>query len=143
MKIVSTVARYFLGLIFTVFGLNGFLNFIPAQPMPPLAGQFLGALMQSHYMTVVFAIELVAGVLLLATRYIPLALTLIAPVIVNIVLFHAFIAPSGLPVAAVVVLLWALVAYRVRNSFAGLFQQNAGEARRAIERDSLLPATSN
>ena len=75
MKIASTIARYLLGLIFVVFGLNGFLNFIPPQPMPPLAIQFFGALVQSHYAIVIFAVQLAGGLLLLATsRYVPLAL---------------------------------------------------------------------
>ena len=121
MKIVSTIARFLLGLTFTVFGLNGFLNFIPATPIPPLAVQFAGALVQSHYMTVVFVLELAGGLLLLANRYVPLALTILAPIIVNIVLFHLFMAPAGLPLAFVVVLLWMVLAYNVRSAFSGLF----------------------
>jgi len=85
MKIVSIIARVLLGLLFLVFGLNGFLSFIPMGPMPVgLAGQFTAALFESHYMSVVFTIELAAGVLLLFNRYVALALTLLAPVIVNI-----------------------------------------------------------
>jgi putative oxidoreductase len=124
MKIVSVIARVLLGLVFLVFGLNGFLNFIPMGPMPTgLAGQFTGALMESHFMTVVFATELAGGVLLLLNRYVPLALTLLAPVIVNIVLFHIFMAPSGLPLAMVVTALWMLTAHQVRSVFAGLLDQ--------------------
>ncbi len=124
MKTVSTIARYLLGLIFTVFGLNGFLNFIPASPVPPLAAQFVGALIQSHYMTVVFVLELACGLLLLANRYVPLALTTLAPVIVNIVLVHVFLAPAGLPLAAVVVLLWSVAIYPVRYVFSAIFEQS-------------------
>lgn len=120
MKIATTVAQYLLGLGFTVMGLNGFLHFIPVAPVPPLAGQFAGALAQSHYMDVVFAIQLAGGLLLLGTRYVPLALTLLGPVIVNIDLFHIFMAPAGLVAAAVVTLLWAVVAYRVREAFLPL-----------------------
>ena len=105
MKIVSTIARFLLGLIFAVFGLNGFLNFIPPTPIPPLALQYVVALVQSHYMTVVFVLELACGLLLLANRYLPLALALLAPVIVNIVLFHLFLSPAGLPLAFFVSLL--------------------------------------
>ena len=126
MKIASTIARYLLGVVFTVFGLNGFLQFIPAQPMPPLAMQFFGALAQSHYAYVVFAIQVAAGVLFLATRYVPLALTIIAPVIVNIVLFHLFLDPSGLPIALIVLVLWIVVAARVWPAFAGILQPNVG-----------------
>ncbi len=122
MRIAANIARYLLGLIFTVFGLNGFLHFIPMGPMPPLAGQFFGVLLQSHIMTAVFLTEILAGVLLLATRYVPLAIALLAPVLVNIVLFHVFLAPTGLPLAAFVSLLWIVVAYRVRPAFSGLFE---------------------
>jgi putative oxidoreductase len=125
MRIVSTVARYLLGIIFTVVGLNGFLHFIPAGPVPALAAQFVGALIQSHYMTVVFVIQLVGGLLLLANRYVALALTILGPVIVNIVLVHIFMAPAGLPLALFVTLLWILAAYRVRFVFAGIFQAAA------------------
>ncbi len=126
MKIVFPIARVLLGLVFTVFGLNGFLNFIPAEPLPTgPASQYIGALSQSHYMTVVFALQLIAGILLLLNRYVPLALTVLAPVIVNIVLFHASMAPSGLPLAAVTVILWLIVAYQFRHIFGGLLQHHA------------------
>jgi putative oxidoreductase len=124
MKIVSLTARVLLGLVFLVFGLNGFLNFFPMGPMPAgLAGQFTAALFESHYMIVVFTLELAGGVLLLFNRYVPLALTLLAPVIINIVLFHVFMAPSGLPLAMVVSILWILTAHKFRSVFAGLFNQ--------------------
>ncbi len=122
MKTASTVARYLLGLIFFVFGLNGFLHFIPSPPPPGIAGQFIGALFVSHILVVVFLLELIPAILLLANRYVPLALVLLGPVIVNIVLFHAFMAPSGLPLAAIVVVLWLLTAASVKSAFSGLFQ---------------------
>src|SRR5580658_6571699 len=97
MKIVTLIARVLLGLTFVVFGLNGFLNFIPQQPLPAgPALQFILALAATHYVHVVFAIQLIAGILFLVNRFVPLALTLIAPVIVNILLFHGFMAPSGI-----------------------------------------------
>jgi uncharacterized membrane protein YphA (DoxX/SURF4 family) len=100
MKTVSSVARILLGIVFTVFGANGFLHFIPIGPPPAgLAGQYLGALEMSHYLAVVFALELVAGILLLVNRYVPLALTTLAAIIANILLFHIFMAPAGLPPA--------------------------------------------
>ncbi|MEP7365988.1 MAG: hypothetical protein ABI972_22250 [Acidobacteriota bacterium] len=126
MNTVSTVSRIVLGLLFTVFGLNGFLNFLPMPPLPEgLATQFLGALMDSHFMTVVFAIELVAGVLLLANRYVPLALAMLSPVIVNIVLFHALMEPNGAAPAILASVLWLLTIRRVWPAFAGLFEQRA------------------
>ena len=123
MKIASLIARYLLGLIFVVFGANGFLHFIPMPPPPGVAGQFMGALFVSHVLVVIFLLQLAGGILLLAGRYVPLALVLLGPVIVNIVLFHAFMAPSGLPLATVVVLLWLLVAWSVRSAFEGIFLQ--------------------
>lgn len=123
MKTVSLVASILLGLMFTVFGLNGFLHFIPTGPMPTgTAGQFVGALLASHYVVVVSGIQLGTGVLLLVNRFVPLALTLLGPVIVNIVLFHILMAPSGLGMAAVVTVLWFLAAYRVRPVFLALLQ---------------------
>ena len=87
MKIVTLIARLLLGLIFVVFGLNGFLNFLSMGPMPTgLAGQFIGALSLSHYFWVVAALQVVGGALLLVNRFVPLALVLLGPVIVNIIL---------------------------------------------------------
>jgi peptidoglycan biosynthesis protein MviN/MurJ (putative lipid II flippase) len=120
----SLIARILLGLIFSVFGLNGFLHFIPQGPMPGgPASQYIAALTESHYVIFVFLCELFGGILLLINRYVPLALTVLAPVIVNIVLFHAFMAPSGLPLAIVVVILWLLTAHQHRGLFAGLLAQ--------------------
>ena len=124
---IATVVRVLLGLVFTVFGLNGFLNFIPRTPLPPLAGQFVGALVESHYMTPIFVLQLASGLLLLAGRYVPLALAVLAPIIVNIILFHVCMAPSGMPLALLVAGLWMVLAYRERSAFAGLFRQSSAE----------------
>jgi hypothetical protein len=125
MKIASTVARYLLGLLFTVFGLNGFLQFIPATPMPPLAGQFFAVLTASHYMVPIFLLELASGLLFLANRYVPLALTLIAPVIVNILIFHVLMNPSGIVPGAIATVCWLIVFYSVRPAFAGIFRRSS------------------
>ena len=125
MKTASTIARYLSGVIFLVFGLNGFLHFIPLPPPSGVAGQFMGALFVSHYLTLIFALQVIGGVLLLANRYVPLALAILAPVIVNILSFHALMAPSGLPLALFVTVLWALVFVHVRAAFAGFFQARA------------------
>ncbi len=122
MRIVSAIARYLAGAIFLVFGLNGFLHFIPLPPPSGVAGQFMGALYVSHFLWVIFAFQVIPGVLLLVNRYVPLALAVLAPVIVNILCFHALMAPSGLPLAIVVAVLWVLVFIEVRSAFAGLFQ---------------------
>jgi len=95
MRSVSAIARYLAGVIFLVFGLNGFLNFIPLPPPGGIAGQFMGALYASHYLMVIFAFQVIAAVLLLVNRYVPLAVAMLAPVIVNILCFHALMAPAG------------------------------------------------
>ena len=122
MRAISAIARYLAGVVFLVFGLNGFLNFIPMRPPAGIAGQFMGALYASHYLWLIFALQLGAGVLLLANRYVPLALAMLAPVIVNILSFHVLMAPSGLPLALFVAVLWTLIFVDVRSAFAGLFQ---------------------
>jgi putative oxidoreductase len=126
MKIVALIARILLGLVFFVFGLNGFLHFIPTPPMPSgMAGQFAGILMQSHYMQIVSALQVAGGLLLLINRYVPLGLTLLGPVVVNILLFHMLMEPKGLPMAIVVVILWGVVALRHKQYFSGIFVQRA------------------
>jgi uncharacterized membrane protein YphA (DoxX/SURF4 family) len=123
MKIVTLIARLLLGLAFVVFGLNGFLHFIPQQPMPAgTAGEFSAALAATQYIHVIFAIQLVSGVLFLINRFVPLALVLIGPVIVNILLFHIFMAPAGIPPGLFVTVLWFVVFVSVRSAFAGIFQ---------------------
>jgi putative oxidoreductase len=123
MKIITVIARFFLGLIFLTFGLNGFFHFIPASPPSGTAGQFVGALFVSHYLVPIFLLQIISAVLLLVNRYVPLALTLLAPIIVNILLIHILMLPSGLPLAIVVTVLWIVVFMSVRSAFAGLFQQ--------------------
>jgi len=122
MRTASVVARYLAGVIFLVMGLNGFLNFIPLPPPVGIAGQFMGALYVSHYLWVIFAFQVIAGALLLVNRYVPLAVAMLAPVIVNILTFHVLMAPSGLPLAVFVALLWAVIFIDVRPAFSGLFQ---------------------
>src|SRR5437016_1495641 len=125
MKTTSIVARYLAGAIFLVMGLNGFLHFIPFPPPAGIAGQFMGALYVSHYLWVIFAFQVIAGVLLLLNRYVPLAVAMLAPVIVNILTFHTLMAPSGLPLALFVAALWAAVFIDVRPAFSGLFQSRS------------------
>ena len=122
MRIASTIARYLAGLIFLVMGLNGFLNFIHFPPPTGTAAQFMGALYVSHYLWVIFAFQLVAGVLLLINRYVPLAVAILAPVLVNILVFHITMAPAGLPLAIFVAILWAVIFVDVRSAFSPLFQ---------------------
>ena len=124
MKIAVLIARILVGLIFSVFGLNGFLNFIPTGTLPSgMAGQFLTALLQSHYVMFVCVFQLAGGVLLLVNRYVPLGLALLAPVLANILAYHLFLDRTGFPLAMVVFLLWGFLFFRYRQYFSGLFVQ--------------------
>ena len=120
MKITSVIARYLLGLMFTVFGLNGFFHFIP-QPPPanPLALQFFSAISVSHFAAFFFAVQFVAGLLLLSGFFVPLALILLAAELYNILAFHLTLSP-GIAPALVACVLWVLVFLRYRNSFNGV-----------------------
>ena len=126
MRIVILIARLLLGLISVVFGLNGFLNFLSMGPMPTgLAGQFVVALVLSHYFWAVAALQIISGALLLVNRFVPLALVLLGPVIVNIICYHVFLNHSGAGLAAVVAILWLIVFYGKRQYFSGIFVQRA------------------
>jgi hypothetical protein len=123
MKIATLIARNLLGLLFLVFGLNGFLHFIPMPPPSGLAGQYFTVLFVSHYLVLPFLLQVIGGVLLLANRFVPLALILLGPILVNILLFHSLMAPAGLPLALLETVLWGIVFYGVRRVFAGVFVQ--------------------
>jgi hypothetical protein len=129
MKKASTVSRYLLGFIFSVFGLNGFLHFIPTPPPQGLGGQFMGALFMSGELYVIMALQLIAGLLFLANRFVPLALAIVAPVVVNILLFHVFMDRSGLPVALGAAALWTVAFFGVRTAFAGIFVARTAQVR--------------
>ena len=122
MKITSIVARYLLGLIFTVFGLNGFLNFIHQPPPPnPVAIQFLVAVSASHFAAFFFLLQLLGGLLLLFGFFVPLALTLLAAELYNILAFHLTMALGSIAPALVACVLWILVFVHYRESFKGIF----------------------
>jgi len=122
MKITSIVARYLLGLIFTVFALNGFLNFIPQPPLTnPLAIQFLVSVSASHFAAFFFAAQLLGGLLLISGYFVPLALTLLAAELYNILAFHLTLSPATIPPALVASVLWVLVFLQYRESFKGIF----------------------
>jgi uncharacterized membrane protein YphA (DoxX/SURF4 family) len=124
MKIATLIIRSLLGLMFIVFGLNIFFNFMPMPPPPEgPARNFTMALAVSHYFYVVGALEVVGGALLLAGRLVPLGLTLLGPVIVNILCVHVFLEPSGLPMAIVVSVLGLFLLWGYRENFAGLVQR--------------------
>jgi putative oxidoreductase len=123
MKILIIIIRSLLGLAFVVFGANIFLHFIPMpEQKPSLATDFGKALMESHYMYVVGFLQVAGGLLLLIGRFVPLGLTLLGPVIVNILLFHIFLEPTGLPVAVVVSALALFLLWANRQAFSGLIK---------------------
>jgi putative oxidoreductase len=122
MKILANISRFLLGLIFLVFGLNGFLHFIPMPPPSGVAGQFLGAMFVTNYLLVVSGLQVISGALLLINRYVPLALTILGPIIVNILLFHSLMNPAGIGLAVFVTILWGVVFASVRSAFAGIFE---------------------
>jgi putative oxidoreductase len=124
MKIAALIARILLGLLFFVFGLNGFLHFIPMGQMPTGdAGQFIGVMFHSHWIVFVSAIQVIGGALLLIGRYVPLALILLGPVIVNILVYHILMEPKGIVPGLVAAILWFIVAYSRRENLAGIFAQ--------------------
>jgi len=122
MRILTNISRFLLGFIFLVFGLNGFLHFIPMPPPSGVAGQFLGAMFVSKYLLVVSGLQLISGALLLIDRYVPLALTILGPIIVNILLFHGLMSPAGIELAVFVTIFWGVVFASVRSAFAGIFE---------------------
>ena len=122
MKIVAIIARLLLGLMFLVFGMNMFLLFIPMGPMPAgQAGQFTAALFAAHYFYVVGAIMAISWVLFLVNRFVGLGLTLLGPVLFNILMYHLLMNPGGIGMGAFATLLWVLVAWQHRIVFARLF----------------------
>ena len=129
MKIAAIVARYLLGLMFSVIALNGFLNFIHQPPPPnPLAIQFLVSVGESHFAAFFFAIQLLGGLLLLSGYFVPLALTLLAAELYNILAFHLTLAPASIAPALMASVLWVLVFLQYRDSFNGIFR-----AKRAMQ----------
>ena len=120
---LPTVARILLGLPLLVFGLNGFLNFIPQpeKPIPEAAAAFAGALVNSGYMMqLIGATLLIVGVLLLVNRFVPLALALFAPFVVNSIAFHVFLERSGLPIVGVFLALELYLAWCYRSAFRSM-----------------------
>jgi uncharacterized membrane protein YphA (DoxX/SURF4 family) len=141
---LSTAARLFMGAVFLVFGLNGFLNFLPTPPMSPGAAAFAGALASSGYFfPMLKGIEVAAGVLLLSGRFVPLALTVLAPVLVNIVAFHVAFAPAGLAIPVLLVAAEIYLAWTYRAVFAPLLRAKVGPASdaRASTRQELATAS--
>jgi putative oxidoreductase len=119
-KIAVTIARILLGIIFVFFGSNLVHTFLPMPPPSGLAGQYFAVMAASHYLFIVGLVQVVGGLLLLINRYVPLALVLLGAVLANILLVHILMAPSGLPLASVVFILWCIVAWHARRNLAGI-----------------------
>ena len=123
MKYLIVIVRVLLGLVFVVFGSNAFLKFMPMPEIPGQAGAFMTALMSSGYMYVIAVLQVLGGLcLLLGARFVPLGLTLLGPVIVNIVLYHLFLDASGMPIAIVVAALALFLLWIYRFKFPAIFQ---------------------
>ena len=144
MKIATIIVRTLLGLVFVTFGSNMFLHFIQMPPPPEgPAREFMTALFVSHYLYIVGLLQIVGGGLLLAGWRVPLGLTILGPVIVNIVSFHALMAPAGLPLALVVSALALFLLWRYRAAFAGLLRNVPAGADSHGHQASVGVATAN
>jgi putative oxidoreductase len=123
MKILTIIARVLLGLIFVFFGSNGLLHFLPMPPLPQgVTGEFLHSFFASGYVYVISAFQLIAGLLLLIGKFVPLGLTILGAIIVNIWAFHLLMAPEGLPPAVVVSVLELFLVWSYRDRFAGILR---------------------
>ena len=123
MKYAIIIARVLLGLVFAIFGSNAFLHFIPMPPMQGQAGAFIGALVSSGYIYAIALLQVVGGLLLLiGARFVPLGLTLLGPVIVNIMLYHIFLDQSGLAMACIISILALFLLWVYRYKFPAIFQ---------------------
>ena len=122
-RFAPSAARLLLGLVFLVFGLNGFLQFLPTPPAPEKAMVFLGALAGTGYMFLLIkSVEVIAGLLLLSNRFVPLALAVLAPNVVNILFFHAVLAPGGVVIALFVLALELFTAWAYRDAYASMLR---------------------
>jgi len=127
MRIATHIARYLLGIVFFVFGVDGFLHVIPLPPLPTAAHDFIGAMIQTGYLFyLVKGTEALSGLLLLSGRFVPLALVLLSPVLVNIVLFHAFLnAPQEVIPPLIFLGLHLFLAWQYRSYYMTLFTAKA------------------
>ena len=132
-RVIPTGARLFLGLVFTFFGLNFFLHFVSTPPAPPRAAAFAGALFASGYLfPLLNTTEVVVGLLLLSNRFVPLALAVLAPIVINIVAFHLFLAPSDLGLALALLAAELMLAWNRRAAFAPMLRARVELPREAV-----------
>jgi hypothetical protein len=123
MRIVYLIARILLGLMFVIFGANGLVPFLPMILPPGDAGRFLAILLTSHYVYLVSGVQLIAGILLLVNRFMPLAIVLLGAVIANILVYHLTLLPEGIGLALVALILWLIVTYQHRSALSPIFVQ--------------------
>ena len=126
MKLAAKVARYLLGLGMVVFGLNAFFHFMPPPDLPEKGGQFMGLLFESGYFNFVAILKIVGGLMLLLGRFVPLGLTLLGPVLVNILIFHISFDPKGIGLGLIFTLLWLIVFWRHKKGFEPLWAASSG-----------------
>ncbi len=127
MQKLTTIIQIIMGLMLVVFGLNGFLGFLPQPELPVKAGAFFGALLETGFMIpLIMGIEVLVGLALLANRGVPLALTVLAPVVVNIVAFHIFLAPAGSAPGIFLAGMTLFLAWRYRDAYRDLWSTNQG-----------------
>ncbi len=139
-RTLPTIARLGLGLMFFVFGLNGFLHFIPQPPPHGLAAAFLGGLAAGGwFFPLLKGTEVVVGALLLSNRHVPLALAVLAPIVVIIVAFHAFLAPAGLAIAVVALALLLVAAWGYRDAFAPMLRRHVAPRAATVGSDDTRP----
>jgi uncharacterized membrane protein YphA (DoxX/SURF4 family) len=140
-KILSAIPRVLLGLVFAVMPWMAILRLVSNPPIPPPAAAFVGALMKTGYMLpLIWGTEIAAGVLILLGIFVPFGLVLLAPVLVNIFLYHVFLAPSGLGLAGFVCLLELIVAWQYRRCFESLFvSAPAAEPPAAVTQPATAP----
>ncbi len=121
--LAGIVSRYLLGILLAVFGLNGFFHFLP-MPAPPagVGGQYMAAMVASHYMTVVFAFEVLCGFLLVSGFFVRLALVISGALLANIIIYHALMAQGGVTIALILTLFWLFAALRDEGFFASIFE---------------------
>ena len=123
MKILTIIARVLLGLGFLVFGSNAFVHFLPMPELPHnLAGDYTRVFLASGYVYFIGGLQVIGGLLLLVGRFVPLALTILGAIIVNILIFHALMAPEGFPPALVFTALELFLVWRYREAFVPLFK---------------------
>ncbi|MGI9086816.1 MAG: hypothetical protein ACR2HH_03600 [Chthoniobacterales bacterium] len=122
MKILTIIVRILLGLLFAVFGSNAFLHFLPMPPMKGPSGEFIGAMAATGYLQAVAALQVIGGLILVVGKWVPLGLVILGPIIVNILLFHIFLEPTGLGMAIGIFVAATFLVWSYRAAFAELFR---------------------